>query len=273
MPDVWTSFADLDPATQDRLADVLEVRGAAPAQQTMRHAFLGGLDLPGGARVLDVGCGTGTLTRMLGRRAEVGSVIGIDPAAVLIERARALTSGLEQVAFREGDGRALPFPDATFDAVTFDSVLSHASDARAMLAEAARVLRPGGQLAIFDGDYSTATVASAAHDPLQACVDAMMASSVNDRWIVRRLPALVRGVGFDAVAVRSHGFAEVGEASYMLTIVDRGADILRSAGTIADATAAALKAEARRRVETRSFFGHIAYASLVARTTDRCAAS
>jgi hypothetical protein len=51
----------------------------------------------------------------------------------------------------------------------------------------------------------------------------------------------------------------------MLTIIDRGADILRAAGTIAEATAAALKAEARRRVDDGVSFGHIAYASLTAR--------
>jgi hypothetical protein len=51
----------------------------------------------------------------------------------------------------------------------------------------------------------------------------------------------------------------------MLTIVDRGADLLRGCGRIGDETAAALKAEARRRAETGTFFGQIAYGSLIAR--------
>ncbi len=61
----------------------------------------------------------------------------------------------------------------------------------------------------------------------------------------------------------SYGFVETTEAEYMLTIVDRGADILRASGQIGDEVAAALKAEARRRGE--AFFGHIAYVSLIAR--------
>ncbi|MGH7348921.1 MAG: hypothetical protein ACREI6_02815, partial [Candidatus Rokuibacteriota bacterium] len=60
-------------------------------------------------------------------------------------------------------------------------------------------------------------------------------------------------------------FVETAEGGYMLTIVDRGVDILRIAGRIGDGAAAALKAEARRRVESREFFGHIAYASVTAR--------
>jgi hypothetical protein len=51
----------------------------------------------------------------------------------------------------------------------------------------------------------------------------------------------------------------------MLTVLDRGVDILLGSGQIGDELAAALKAEARRRVDAGSFFGHIAYSSLVAR--------
>jgi hypothetical protein len=125
------------------------------------------------------------------------------------------------------------------------------------------VLRPGGRLGIFDGDYATTTVALGDRDPLQLCVEAMMAASVTDRWLVRRLPALVRAAGFELARFRSHGFVESGEAAYMLTVVDRGADLLHADGTLGDAAAAELKAEARRRVEAGTFFGHIAYAGLV----------
>jgi hypothetical protein len=133
------------------------------------------------------------------------------------------------------------------------------------LVEAFRVLRPLGWLAAFDGDYATTTVALGDHDPLQACVDAMMANSVHDRWLMRRLPALVRGCGFEIERFRSHDFVETTGGAYMLTLGDRGADILRALGQISDGTVAALKAEARRRVEGGAFFGHIAYVSLIAR--------
>ncbi|MGE0867582.1 MAG: class I SAM-dependent methyltransferase [Kofleriaceae bacterium] len=265
MTDVWTNFNDLDSQMQQRLAEVLETRGSASSQQAMRQAFLSQIEFPKRARVLDVGCGTGTLTRLLGRWPDVASVTGVDPATHLIDRARSLARGLDHVDFREAKGGSLPFDVPAFDVVTFDSVLSHIDDPERALGEALRVLRPGGQLGIFDGDYSTTTVAIGEHDPLQPCVDAMMASSVNDRWIVRRLPALVRRLGFEVIGLRSHGFVDDSDATYMLTVVDRGVEILRTAGRIADATAAALKAEARHRVERGSFFGHIAYASLTAR--------
>jgi len=88
---------------------------------------------------------------------------------------------------------------------------------------------------------------------------------VHDPLLVRRLPALIRGAGWQVVSTRSHGYVETGDTRYMLTLVDRGAEALAAAGAVTSATAEALKEEARRRVEAGTFFGHIAYASAIAR--------
>lgn len=125
------------------------------------------------------------------------------------------------------------------------------------------VLRRGGLLAAFDGDYATATVALGDHDPLQRAVDAMMANSVNDRWLVRKLPSMFREAGFEVLSFRSHGFAQTSEPAYMLTVIDRGVDILHGSGQLSEASSDALRKEARRRVAAGRFFGHIAYGSIV----------
>jgi ubiquinone/menaquinone biosynthesis C-methylase UbiE len=266
MPDVWATVAELDPAAQDRLADVLETRGADPRQREMRRAFLEDAGFPPGAEVLEVGCGTGVLTRVVAGLPEVDAVVGVDVAPSLLERARELAATVPNVSFDHADARALPFAGGRFDAVVFDSTLSHVPEPERALAEAHRVLRPGGRLAAFDGDYATTTVALDDHDPLQACVDAMMAGSVNARRVMRRLPALLRAAGLEPGRARSHGFvADAGEGGYMQTVVDRGADMLYAAGRIGEELASALKAEARRRARDGAFFGHIAYVSVVAR--------
>jgi ubiquinone/menaquinone biosynthesis C-methylase UbiE len=265
MSDVWAAVANLDAAMQERLADVLETRGADPQQRSMRRAFLSDIEFPAHARVLEVGCGTGVLTRAIACLPGIATVIGVDPAATLLDTARSLSNGQPSITYQEADGRALPFGDASFDVVVFDSTLCHIPGPEAALREAFRVLRPGGCLAAFDGDYATTTVALGDYDPLQSCVDAMMASSVNDRRLVRKLPRLVREAGFEVLGTRSHGFVETTEGGYMLTVVDRGIDILHGGGLIGEDTAAALKAEARSRVEAGTFFGHIAYGSIIAR--------
>jgi hypothetical protein len=86
---------------------------------------------------------------------------------------------------------------------------------------------------------------------------------------MRRLPTIAEHCGFEITSFRSHGFVERGGFGYMLTVVERGADVLSTRREIGEETAAALKAEARRRVDAGTFFGHIAYASLVGRKPDR----
>jgi arsenite methyltransferase len=169
------------------------------------------------------------------------------------------------VAFEEADGRALRQPDHAFDVVVFHTTLTHVPQPDRALSEAFRVLRPGGTLAICDGDYATITVALGEYDPLQACIDAMKAAFLNDMWLVRRLPTLLRAAGFDVLRSRSHGYIQTSHPEYMLTLVDRGADTLASEGRIGSELCASLKAEARRRAEAGEFFGFIGFASLIVR--------
>jgi ubiquinone/menaquinone biosynthesis C-methylase UbiE len=265
MTDVWATVSKLDEPTQRRMADVLETRGADSQQRDMRRAFLAAIEFPPGAELLEVGCGTGVLTRVLAGIGAVGSVVGVDLAPSLVDRARELAAELPNARFEVADARALPFAGASFDVVIFDSTLSHVPEPERALTEAARVLRAGGVAAVFDGDYATTTVALADHDPLQACIDAMMARSVHDRRVTRRLPALLRAAGFERARSRSHGYVETGDGFYMQTVIERGADMLAAAGTIGTDLAAALKDEARRRAGDGRFFGHIAYMSVVAR--------
>jgi SAM-dependent methyltransferase len=265
MADVYATIAHADVAVQERLVEVLELRAADAQQRAMLADYLDDLELADDARVLDVGCGTGAVTRALAARLPAGRIVGVDPSAVFVEHARTLGAGIANVSFEVGDGRDLPFEDASFDAVVYHTSLCHIPGPEQVLAEARRVTAAGGRLAIFDGDYETTTVAISPTDPLQACAEAAIEALVHDRFLVRRLPGLVRDAGWQTVRVKSHGYVEAGEAGYMLTIVDRGADALADAGRLDGATAEALKQEARRRGASGSFFGHIAYASLIAR--------
>ena len=71
--------------------------------------------------------------------------------------------------------------------------------------------------------------------------------------------------GFTIEPTRSHGYVEAPEAGYMLSWIDRGADVLLQNGRISVEAAEALKAEARRRSKGKEWFGHIAFASVLAR--------
>jgi len=101
-----------------------------------------------GKRVLDLGCAGGFMAEALAARG--AHVTGIDPArhAIAAARAHAATGG-HDIGYHVGVGEALPYPPAGFDAVVCVDVLEHARDLDRVLAEVARVLRPGGMF-LFD---------------------------------------------------------------------------------------------------------------------------
>lgn len=111
-------------------------------------------DLRPGLALLDVGCGPGTITVDLARLVAPAPVIGIDRAATVLAEADAFARAQGvAVEWRVGDVYALEFPDASFDVVHAHQLLQHLSEPVRALAEMRRVLKPGGLLAVRDGDY------------------------------------------------------------------------------------------------------------------------
>jgi demethylmenaquinone methyltransferase/2-methoxy-6-polyprenyl-1,4-benzoquinol methylase len=105
-----------------------------------------------GGRYLDLCSGTGDVTLVLARAAPAGLVVGLDYSRGMLEvaRGRAAPPGAATVALVLGDALRLPFPDGTFDGATVSFGLRNVTDIPRALAEARRVLRPGGRLAVTD---------------------------------------------------------------------------------------------------------------------------
>ncbi|WP_409060630.1 class I SAM-dependent methyltransferase [Streptomyces sp. SYP-A7185] len=169
-------------------------RGGEPRARAAADAVRGLLP-PDTRTLLDVACGTGLVTRCL---AGAGlRVTGVDAAHNMARRAAGRLPG----AVVLGDSRSLPFPDASFDAVCtvwLLHLLSGAGEAAAVVAECARVLRPGGV-------FVTTVDKAAAHD-VGSDIDAVLAPRP-----VR--PAADRGQAVEAYAA-AQGLAPAGEARF-----------------------------------------------------------
>jgi SAM-dependent methyltransferase len=117
------------------------------------EGFLRWLDLPAGARWLDVGCGTGALTATVLALADPGQVVGVDPSEGFLAGARDRI-GDPRADFRLGDARSLPLADHSFDAVVSGLALNFVPDPGRAVAEFARVAGSGGVVAAYVWDYA-----------------------------------------------------------------------------------------------------------------------
>ena len=132
------------------------------------EAFVVRLGVIPGIRALDVACGTGNLTLPLARAGALTTGLDIAPNLLQQARARAEAAGL-RIAFDEGDAEQLPYPDASFDVVVSMFGAMFAPRPEVVAAELARVLRPGGRLAMAnwtpDGFSGRTFAVNARHAP------------------------------------------------------------------------------------------------------------
>ncbi len=153
-----TAAADRDSNPRQKDAASYDTAAAGFAQLTERFGgpvaelMLDVADIHSADRVLDVGTGTGLVARRAARRAQDGSVIGVDHAAGMLAQAQVLGRAAGQaVAYAQMDAMALGLPTASFDVVLSLFLLKHLPDPSRGIAEMLRVLRPGGRIVIGVG--------------------------------------------------------------------------------------------------------------------------
>ena len=177
-------------------------------ERILREATLERAGVSPGERVLDVGCGTGTLALAAKRRVGAnGRVHGVDLAAAMVARAKqkAAREGLE-LTFEVAPAQDLPFPDGAFDVVLCTLVVHHLPDDVRKQAVAAmrRVLRPGGRLLVVD--FAQQQGLLSALNPMS------LIHGRDDMHTADEAAALMTDAGFTGVVTGKLGFGVLGYA-------------------------------------------------------------
>jgi SAM-dependent methyltransferase len=226
-------FRDVDAHAHRRDFDAY-LRRVARAIAAEKAASYNLLEPSPGQRLLDVGCGNGEDVRALaGRVASTGYVVGIDHSRTMIDHARVggVPTGVD---FRVADAHQLPFADASFDGARVERTLQHVAQPVGVLAEMARVVRPGGILVASEPDWGTLAIdveREATREVLRALCD----DHIRNGWIGRQLAGHFTHLGLAAievhpvtlvlqslpVAAEIFGLADVGPPRWLADLSDR----------------------------------------------------
>jgi ubiquinone/menaquinone biosynthesis C-methylase UbiE len=165
-----------------------------------------------GMRLLDCGCGVGSITLDLAEIVTPGETVGVDVDAgqLKLARAAAAARGLGNVRFEVASVYELPFADASFDVALAHAVLQHLSEPLRALKELRRVLAPGGLVAVSDDDWGTNVVSpedSAMHRYMTELAPQIIAANGGSPFYARNLRRLLLEAGF----VRTEGHAVAAE--------------------------------------------------------------
>jgi len=217
-------------------------------------------NLSPGQRVLDVGCGTGALTLAAAERVAPGTVVGLDSSAEMLAVARRKPTPVE---WRDGRAEALPFADASFDAVLSQFAMMFFDDQIRALREMKRVLRPSGRLVVAVWDAIERSPGYAVLAPL---LDRLFGRGVGDAFRAPfalgdqdRLRLLCNGAGLaDATVTQRDGVVRF--ASIDSLVSTERACVWTLGGLLDDSQFERLRKEARRAL--RPFIeadGRVAY--------------
>ena len=219
MPDTHTAYTDTD--TLIRQLDAAE---AMPDAARLRARSYELLRLPPGATVVDVGCGTARAVAELAGHA--AHAIGVDLNPAMVAAARRRFPGID---VRAADVAELPLGDGQAHGYRADKVYHVLPDPHAALAEARRVLVPGGRIVLLGQDWDTMVIDSDQPELTRRIVHARADTMPHPR-IARAYRSLLLDAGFDDVDLEVHTVVFTGAA--MLPMLAGHATAARQAGAI-----------------------------------------
>ena len=188
------SVLDFDEENARRLVAVY----MTPDVVDQRRAIRAALALKPGEHVLDIGSGPGFLAGEMAEEVGAdGRVHGIDPSDSMLAIARRSETPVD---YGRGDALTLPFGDEQFDVVVSTQVYEYVDDIEGALAEARRVLRPGGRLLVLDTDWDSIVWHSGDRERMERVLAAWN-EHLADPHLPRRLPMLMRAAGLEVADV------------------------------------------------------------------------
>jgi ubiquinone/menaquinone biosynthesis C-methylase UbiE len=261
--DIFRLAPSMDEAVLETIAARLEFRGTDEGYARRSQAYFRRLPLAHARRILALGCGTGVEVRALRRLTRPDTaIIGVDHSPVLIDAAQRLTEdeGLSgNVTYQVGDAHHAPYDDEGFDVVTLHTLISHVDDPLQVLREARRLVRPGGTVAVFDGDYASLTFAYPDHALAKTIEEKLIELIVANPRIMRDLPRLLREAGLELIESDGTLYANIGSSRFWVGAAESYGVLLARSGLLPPELVDDWRAFQVRSAAENTFFGASTY--------------
>ena len=266
--DMYGITDKLDDTTLGILVARLESRGKHPRFTAMMNEYFAAMRIQSAKTVLDLGCGTGVAARAIAiQEGFAGHVTGVDVSPYLTAAAEDLATkeGIANtVTFRTGDSQRLDLPDSSFDAVVAHTLISHVPDPFTVLKEIVRVVKPGGTVGIFDGDYASMSFGSDDPEKGKADDEMIIKAIVTNSRVMRQMPQLLHEAGLALTTSFSYVIADIGKADFWESAIQSFVRLLPKAGAMSEIEARAWADTMFNRSAHGVFFGACNYYSFVA---------
>ena len=233
------------------------------------HEYLDAMHIDTAKSALDLGCGTGVATRGIAQRPNfTGTLTGVDLSPHLIDVARRLSleDGVsDRVQFRSGDTRSLDIPDQSYDAVVAHTLVSHVENPLEVVKEAARMVKRGGMVGIFDGDYASMTFSHENSDVGREYEDAIHKAIITNPRVMRGMPRMLADAGLELLRAFPNVIAEVGKADFWTSAIESFRKLVPQSGVLSSEQINAWADGRIKDSENGVFFGACNYYGYVAR--------
>ena len=260
---VWSNPSQAGAAEVTKMAAFLEERSRAADMQAVNTAVCEVLAPQSGERILEVGCGSGVLCRMVAPHLRPGGhVVGIDvsPQFLIEAQKYALQEGLgEQITFECGAGELLPFSNAEFDSALAVRLLLHARDPDAVVCEMVRVVRPGGWVVVMDWDFDSVLVDHPDRELTRRLLHWRSDHHGGDNWSGRQLWRRMARAGLQSLKVQPVVTWAHHETDGLTQSLWRAAQVARDGGAISSDEHDAWVGLLKDRIRAGTFFASIVY--------------
>ena len=259
----WSNPSKVGAQEIMEMASALEERGRTLDQQQVNSALICELAPAPGESVIEVGCGSGFLCRLIAPAVIPGGrIVGLDISPQIISIAQNLATKADVayiIQWTTGTAEALPFKDASFDSALAARLLLHVSDPRAVLKELGRVVHPGGKMVAMDWDFETVVVDHTNRELTRRVLNWRCDHYGGNNWSGRQLWKHMAAGGLSSLKlVPVVSVARNAQDSLTLSLF-RAAQVARDGGGITSGEHDAWVEEIKSALRTGCFFASIVY--------------